>query len=244
MQSTSTQRIAAGLSLWFASGERPDLNTVRKALEGCQTQAMIVREDELGGEADLIVSGLGFEVDGLMPAVTIHPPLPPDRYGFDDAPGLDAVEAIRIYPGHALSGGLTLRPVAKALLAVAAELAMKLPVLAVHWHPADTLIEARHFSRSVLAWLAGGTFPAPGLVALSPLADGSVVSRGLAHFIAQELSLREAAGPEGAKLATQVVDQLVRSGPLSVFTQWRMQGTLVSAEPAREAKQILAWRAE
>ena len=244
MESTSASRTAAGLSLLFAADERPELDVLRAALEGCQTQAVIVREDDDGGAADLIVSGLGFEVDGLAPEAARPVTMPTDRYGFEGAVELAALESIRIFPGHALSGGVALPPVSKALLTLAAELAMKLPARAIHWHPADTLIEAREFSRSVLGWLAGGVFPAPGLIALQPLADGSVISRGLAHFIAQELSFRAAADPAALKLAAQVADLLVRSGPLTTFTQWRIQGALINAEPAREAKQILIWRAE
>lgn len=220
MESTQAQRIGAGLSLLFADEGRPDLAVLRAALAACQTSVGIVRSDEAEGTADLIVSGLLFEVDGLAPA---------------------RAEAVRVFPGHALSGGLTMRAVVRALLALAAELADRMRVAAVRWHPADITIEPRAFSRSVLAWLAGGAFPAPGLVALTPLADGSVVSRGLAHFTGQEVIVRGEGDAPAADLAPLVVDRLVREGPLHALTQWRLQGTLLNAEPAREAKQILVW---
>jgi hypothetical protein len=165
MVSSSAQRVGAGLSLLFAPGERPDVDALRAALEGCQTRAAIVHADEPCGTADVIISGLVFEVDGLASS--------PSQ--------VDAETAIRIVPGHALSGGVSLAPVTRALLALAAELAVSLPAQVVRWHPAATTIHAQAFSRSVLAWLAGGAFPAPGLVALTRLADGSIVSSGLAN---------------------------------------------------------------
>jgi len=239
MESTRAQRIGAGLSLLFAPGARPSLDDLRAGLEACQTEAAIVHADEAHGVADVIVSGLVFELDGLQPAPALEASSSPDH---TTSPA--DWEAVRMFPGHALSGGLAMAPVSRALLALAAELAGHLPVEAVQWHPARTTIEAAVFSRSVLAWLAGGAFPAPGLVALTQLADGSVVSRGLAHFVGQEVTLRQVSEAQGVKLAAQIVDRLVREGPLPELTQWRVAGTLVNAEPAREAKQVLVWAAE
>ena len=239
MESTRAQRINAGLSLLFAPGARPGLEALRTGLDACQTEATIVHSDEAHGVADVIVSGLVFEVDGLLPAAAMEAGSGPDN----TAPPADW-EAVRMFPGHALSGGLAMAPVSRALLALAAELAGHLTVQAVQWHPARTTIEAAVFSRSVLAWLAGGAFPAPGLVALTQLADGSVVSRGLAHFAGQEVTMRQMSEAHGVKLAAQIVDRMVREGPLDELTQWRVGGTLVNAEPAREAKQVLVWAAE
>ena len=242
MVSTSAQRIGAGLSLLFEPGERPSLDVLRAALGGCQTRAEVIHADEDRGTADVIVSGLGFEMDGLAPALA---QVAASAGGDHGALSLsEGQHAVRLFPGHALSGGLTLSAVTRALLALAAELAVSLPVHAVRWHPADARIDAQAFSRSVLAWLAGGAFPAPGLVALTRLGDGSVVSRGLAHFVGQEVTLRGGTDEHGLKLAARAVDQLVQTGPLLSFTQWRLLDTLVNAEPARHAKQILLWKAE
>jgi hypothetical protein len=243
MEGTSAQRVGAGLSLLFMPGERTDAAGLRDALEACQTQARILRANEKGGTAELIASGLMFEIDGLAPAAGKPASSPRESYGFAGAFKCEGLEAVRLYPGHHVSGGLSLDPVIRALLALAAELAVALPVRAVHWHPADTAIEPRAFSRAVLAWLAGGTFPALGLTALSALADGSVVSRGLAHFVGQELTLRGGAEAHRMKLAAQVVDQIVRNGPLRDYTEWRLQDTVLRAEPAREAKRIFVWPA-
>lgn len=250
MDSTSAQRIGAGLSFAFAPGERPDAATLRDVLAACQASAELVRADEQVGTAEIVASGLVFEVDGLAPASALPETVAEDRYGFGDhaAHAQSAwLEAVRFYPGHHLSGGVGLAPVIRTLLALAAELAGSMPVRAIHWHPAGTAIDPSDFSRTTLAWLAGGAFPAIGLTALSSLADGSVVSRGLAHFVGQELTLRGVAGrdPEASiRLAAQVVDHIIRVGPLTAFTQWRIQDTVFSAEPAREAKRILVWPAD
>jgi hypothetical protein len=228
MVSSSAQRVGAGLSLLFAPGERPDVDALRAALEGCQTRAAIVHADEPCGTADVIISGLVFEVDGLASS--------PSQ--------VDAETAIRIVPGHALSGGVSLAPVTRALLALAAELAVSLPAQVVRWHPAATTIHAQAFSRSVLAWLAGGAFPAPGLVALTRLADGSIVSSGLAHFAGQEMTLRGEHDDHAVRLAALVVDEAVRNGAPLTFTQWRLRDMLLNVEPAREAKHFLVWRAQ
>lgn len=236
MASTSLDRIGAGLSLLFAPGERPRLDALLAALEDCQTQATIAHVHPDRGAADVIVSGLIFEVDGLAVASLTDIS--------DDLPSAEAEDAIRLFPGHSLSGGLSLAPVSRALLALAAELAVNLPVQAVRWHPGGTTSEASAFSRSVLAWLVGGSFPAAALVELTPLADGSVASCGLAHFVGQEVTVRGGDGIDGIQLAGAVVNRLVRDGPLAAFTQWRLLNTLMNAEPARQAKQILVWRAD
>jgi len=243
MNDTSIQRAGAGLSLLFAAGERPDGATLQAAVAACQAQASVTRTECGQGTAELVASGLMFEVDGLAPAPAQAALCTRDSYGFAAPCEFAALEAVRLYPGHHLSGGVMLAPVTRALLALAAELAVSLPVAAVQWHSADTTIEPSRFSRSVLAWLAGGTFPAPGLAALAQLEDGSVVSRGLAHFVGQELTLRGVEDPARLKVASRVVDHLVRHGPVQAFMQWHLHDLLLCAEPAREARQVLVWPA-
>lgn len=244
MEESNAQRVRAGLSLLFAPGERPDVATLRSVIAGCQAQAALTCANVPGDAVELIVSGLAFDVMGLAPVSPRRVPLPADRYFFDDDGPAGEQEAVTIAPSHHLSGGVSLSPVIRAMLALAAELAVALPATAVLWHPADTAIEPGRFSRSVLAWLAGGAFPAMGLTSLSALADGSVVSRGLKHFVGQELTFRGGTAAPDVLLATRIVDRIIQEGPLTAFKQWRIQDVLVSAEPAREAKQILAWRVE
>lgn len=242
MNESNGKQIAAGLSLLFAPHARPDGAAMRAALERCQAAAQVTHED--AGELEIVASGLSFVCDGLAPAPAIPGGAPASSYHFAAAPDCATLHAVRLYPGAHLSGGLTLEPVTRALLALAAELAAVMPVEAVHWHAADTSIEPAAFSRSVLAWLAGGAFPALGLTALSTLSDGSVVSQGLAHFVGQELSLRAPGREDDAvRLAAGVIDKLVRSGPLASFTTWTVHGVELCAEPARQARQVLVWTA-
>ncbi|WP_260923592.1 hypothetical protein [Novosphingobium sp. 9] len=72
---------------------------------------------------------------------------------------------------------------------------MRLPVVAVGWGPAETLMDPSYFARIVMNWLGGGAFPVLGLTAIAVASDGSVASRGLAHFTGQELQLQ---GREGS----------------------------------------------
>jgi hypothetical protein len=245
MDSTSAQRVGAGLSLLFAAGERPDSAALGEVVAACQAPAAIAREDRESGVAEIAASGLMFEIDGLAPAPPRRVEGSADRRGSTDKPVPAGLEAVRVYPGHHLSGGVAMAPVIRALLALAAELAVSLPVQAVRWHPADTVMDPHTFSRTTLAWLAGGAFPACGLTALSTLADGSVVSRGLAHFVGQEVTVR--GRPEDAertgRLAAQVVGRIVEAGPLQALTRWTIGGEVFCAEPALAARQILVWPA-
>jgi hypothetical protein len=241
MDDTSAQRIGAGLSLLFAAGERSDGAALARALAQCQAQGEIVQEE--AGSAQIVAGGLTFEVDGLAPAAPIGAAVPDDRYGFTSEAEFAGLVAVRLFPGAHLSGGVALEPVYRAMLAMGAELAVCLPVGAVHWHPAATVIAPEVFSRRVLAWLAGGTFPAQGLTALTTLSDGSVVSRGLAHFIGQEVTVRAPSEGDALVLAGQVVDHLVRSGPLRGFAELTFGGELFCAEAAPQARRVLVWPA-
>jgi hypothetical protein len=183
----------------------------------------------------LVLNGLTFDVIGLAPAVAA------------EAHGLttNELEAIRIYPGHHLSGGLSMLPVVRALTALAAEMAVKLPVRAVFWHPAGLLVEPQAFAQSTLAWLGGGGFPAQALTALTMLADGSVASRGFAHFIGQEATLRSRLNEtdeQALRLAARVVDYLVQHGPIKEITETTVAGETLCFEPAQRGDQVWIWR--
>lgn len=227
--STQSERIEGGLSFLFDEDARPDSAALRAALERGQARAEIVRDDGEGG-CEIAASGLVFEVDGLRPAQS------------DGQSG----SAVRLYPAHHLSGGVKLVPVIRTMLALAAELAEALPVRAVVWHPAGREVAPPIFSRSVLAWLAGGAFPASVLTDLSELADGSLVTRGLAHFGGQEMTLRspaEADPAERLSLAGHLVDRIVRDGPPAAYTEWTIRNHVLRAEPAPQAGRILVWPA-
>jgi hypothetical protein len=244
MNSTSVERVGAGLSLLFAPGERPEAAGLQKALAACQAQGQITRSDAERGAVEIVANGLTFECDGLAPAEPCD--LPRTSAASDGADRLNPRwQAVRLYPGAHLSGGLRLAPVTRALLALGAELAVRLPARAVLWHPADTAVEPDAFSRMALAWLSGGGFPAPGLATLTPLSDGSVVSRGLAHFVGQEITLRPRSGETAAQtlqLASRTVDRLVRHGRVEAITEFTVDGEVLCVEPAQRGDQLWVWR--
>jgi len=130
-------------------------------------------------------------------------------------------------------------------VALAAEIAVKLPARGVIWHPAATLIAPQEFAHGALAWLAGAAFPAGGLVALTASSDGSVASRGLAHFTGQELLLRNKPSESrkvALRLASQLVDRLVAHGEVTGIAEWEIAGEALCLEPARRADQLWIWR--
>ncbi|MEW9853906.1 hypothetical protein [Novosphingobium sp. M1R2S20] len=240
------RRAGTGFALLFRRDERPDASAILAALDKCQTPAQSAHVDTGAGVAEVVARGLTFDVDGLAPAVRCEIPTPESSHGFADLAGLDGLEPVRLYPGHHLSGGLALPPVVRTMAALAAELSTVLPVVAIVWLPANTATETGVFAHTVLAWLAGGAFPAHSFTALSALADGTVVSRGLAHFVQQEISVsnRPSSKPEATlRLAAHVVDRLVQEGRIEMATQLQIRGETFCAEPAQQGTRVLVWPA-
>ncbi len=244
MSDSVTARAAAGVSFLFRAGERPDDAAWRAAVEACQARAQMVSANSAAGSAEVVLDGLTFDVDGLAPApadILYNPP----KSGLGGEADLVGLEAVRLYPGHHLSGGLGMVPVVRALIALAAETAMRLPARAVCWHAADTVVGPQGFAHSAWAWLAGGAFPARVLTALTVLADGSVASRGLAHFTGQEMTLR-CKPDEGAEqalcLAERIVSHLVLHGRIAAITETEVAGETLCFEPAQRADHVWIWR--
>ncbi|MBB3941196.1 hypothetical protein GGR39_002864 [Novosphingobium fluoreni] len=243
----SDEHARAGVSFLFRPGERPDRAALEQALAQCQAVASVTHDDG-AGQVEVLASGLAFMCDGLNPASVdstgpgfVASAVP---YGFSGEVNCGGHEAVRLYPGPHLSGGLALTPVVRALLALAAELAVSMPVAALYWQPADTLIEPRYFSRVVLAWLAGGAFPAAGLTAMTRLADGSVVTHGLQHFIGYELTFRASAlDGDAVSLsgAAAAVDYLMREGAPKALSELTIDRQRYQAETALHARQVLVW---
>lgn len=245
MSDSEADRAAAGVAFLFAPGKRPDGAAWRGALDACQARVQIVREAQGDGCAELVLNGLAFDVDGLAPGAAGPAPAALEGYGVVGKVMADGREAVRLYPGHHLSGGLGMLPVVRALAALAAEIAVKLPMEAVVWCPSKTAVEPQVFAHSTLAWLGGGAFPTHVLTALTVLGDGSVVSRGLAHFIGQEATLRPRPGETGEqalRLAAQVIDHLVLHGPVREITEMAVAGEALCFEPAQRGGQVWVWR--
>jgi hypothetical protein len=245
MSDNEAEQAAAGVSFLFAPGQRPDGAAWRQALDVCQARVRLVREDTIQEAAELVLNGLSFDVVGLAPAPAAGAPAILEADGLAGDVAASQLEAVRIQPGHHLSGGSGMLPVVRSLAALAAEMATKLPVRAVFWHPARSLVEPHAFAQATLAWLGGGAFPTPALTPLTVLADGSVASRGLAHFIGQETTLRSRPGEtndQAARLAAEVVDYLVLHGPMTEITEVPIAGEMLCFEPCKRGDQVWVWR--
>lgn len=239
----------AGFSLLFPAGARPGVDDIVRLLASGESgiAARISHCPPASeGWLEILVNGLIFDLRGLSPAIPSGIEAAPYAYGFaQDVPtGLEPVELVPA--GHIAAGG-ALPPVVRALAGLAANLAQHLPVQAVVWHPAQTLMEQRYFSRIVFNWLSGGAFPALGLTALVPAEDGSVASKGLAHFTGREMQLEGRAGEplaESVKLAIRLVDYFMRHGiPNTSCTIEDVNGPLF-AEPSQTGKRVWVWRKE
>ncbi|MFC0203785.1 hypothetical protein [Novosphingobium soli] len=240
---------APGLSLLFPAGQRPTGDAVADLIEAARATGLLARvshrAEPEAGWLELLSSGLTFDVRGLAPAPAAELPPADFAFGLDAATALAGREAIELVPSGHIVAGAGLQPILRTMMALAANLALNLPVAAVAWKPARTVMETRHFASLVLNWLAGGAFPALGLTALLRGQDGSMASRGLAFFTGQEMQLEGRADEppaETAKLAVRVIDRLVREGrvtaPLTIGTG---ADTLV-AEPSQVGQLVLVWR--
>lgn len=240
---------AGGISLLFRAGERPDADTVERLIGASRKSGLPARVSHRpagdAGWLEILASGLTFDLTGLAPGGSARIIKTQQSFGFEDGEGAAGCEAIAIVPSGHIASGAGLQPVVRTMMGMAANLALELPTCAVAWGPAGTVMEPRYFCRMVLNWLGGGAFPALGLAALFTGADGSMASRGLAHFIGQEMQLEAHPGEsaaETAKLAVRVIDHLVRLGPLTEAQTIDAGSQTLLAEPSQVGKLVLVWR--
>ena len=174
------------------------------------------------GWVELLSNGLTFDCTGLAPGPSAA--LPERGHSFGLTPEMDFAgsQAITLVPGPHLTSGGAMFPVVRCLAWLGALLADLEGAQAVCWHAARSYNAPAHFRTSVLRWIEGGAFPALGLTALVPTADGGLASEGLALFTRQEVHLAPdlaADRSEGAKLALRLVHWLVENGRIDVPTQ-------------------------
>ncbi len=238
---------STGASLLFAASSRPSIDDVEALLSSGDAGAPVARISHRPaaeqGWLELLASGLTFDISGLRPA----DPLPPldlhHFYGFETNPRLESLEAVELVPGGHIAGGGAMPPVVRTLAGLSAALALQMPVAAVAWHSAGTVMAPAYFARVVMNWLSGGAFPALGLATLVPAEDGTISSQGLATFCGQEFKLEAASGehrPDVMKLALRVADHIVRRGPLTV--PGLIEDTGFFAEPLQAGKLVWVWR--
>lgn len=210
-------------SFLLGAGERPRWDTCAQFLStvdpgGGQAACVSHQPPEEEGWIELLSSGLTFELSGLSPASAAGLPPAGHFYGLPEQTTRFALEAICLAPGAHIAAGAHSLPVVRVMSGLAVRLATLPGVKAVCWHPAGTWMAPDYFARIGTAWLAGGSFPALGLTALESLHNGGVKSRGLSHFIGQEICLAPGLHAEPAamiKLAVRIIDRLIATGKLS-----------------------------
>ena len=229
------------LALLYAAGQRPSVDDVRLAAVASGAFAVIFDPGEDAGWAELLITGLSFDVGGLAPGE--GEPVPPiaHRFGLDRAWTGDALEAIVVRPGAHLAGAAAMLPVVRGCAALAAALASQTGAAAVVWIPARSAMGADYFGAVVADWLGGGAFPALGLTALVANATG-VESEGLRFFTGQELEVVAAPGNDPAqtgRIAARMVHLLVNDGPLAAPTRLAgPEGESLLAEPVGDGGKV------
>lgn len=239
-----------GLSLLFHPGDRPDADAVERVIATARENGLFANVTlRPQGEAtwlEILASGLTFDLLGLEPGDSTRVREPIQRFGFENDLALDGLEAIELIPSGHIIAGAGLQPVVRVMMGLAANITLGLPTArAVAWGPANTLMEPGYFCRMVLNWLGGGAFPALGLTALLPAQDGSLASRGLAHFTGHEMQLEGRADEpraDTAKLAVRVIDHFVRNGAVTQPLRIDAGTQVLIAEPSQVGKLVFVWR--
>lgn len=229
------------LALLYAAGRRPSVDDVRRAGEASGVFAITFDSDEEPGWAEVLVTGLTFEVRGLAPGK--GEPVPPiaHRFGLESARPDEAMEAIVIRPGAHLAGAAAMLPVVRGCVALAAALAEQTDAAAIVWIPARSAMATDYFGSVIADWLGGGAFPALGLTALVPTATG-IESEGLRFFTGQELEVVADPGSDPARagrIAVRMVHLLVGNGPLTAPTPLTgPEGEPLLAEPVGDGSKV------
>jgi len=240
----------AGISLLFAAGHRPSADEFERLLASPEldgaASCVSFRPEDDEGWLELLVSGLTFDVLGLAQGDGAQMVDNAFRFGLSEQECAHPLEAVMIVPGEHIAGGANALPVVRALIGLAASIAMPLSAFAVCWNPVRSWMEPGYFVRISMNWLSGGAFPALGLTALEKLPGDDVLSHGLDYFIGQEFRLgarTEETPAETMKIAVRLIDYMVRRGP---FTEIRevegMAGETLVLDPGRSGDLVTVWR--
>jgi len=262
---------STGLYLLFASGKRPDRDSIRHFAErhpaaslshdpferpapdfvgelavGDAPASTSLDSDEVAW-IELLREGLTFDLQGLKPGRACPVPLVEHLFDMEDAPAISACEGMRLMPGPHLAGGERTVPVIRGMIALARDLAHHYDDLAaIVWPPARSAIGRRFFESTVTAWLEGGAFPALGLTAFREDVDGGLQSVGLEHWIGQELRIEPPLSADRAaatRLGVRLVNQLVLVGGLEESERIiAPDGTRLILRPSRNGRFIRVWR--
>ena len=168
---------------------------------------------------ELLIAGLTFDLSGLAPGPGSAFPIIEHRFDLAEFPAPGAYETLTLRPGPHLAAGGRSVPVIRVMLALACDLIRYFPALAaIGWGPARCVIGRRFFESVITAWLGGGPFPALGLTAFAPTADGALESVGLEFWIGQELRIEPPLSHDrvaATRLGVRLVNHLVILGGLT-----------------------------
>ncbi len=234
----------AQVSLLFRQGCRPD----RAALEAIEAGFALIphhAQSDDPGTAEILASGLTFDLSGLKPGLPAAVPTCGYRFDLPDNVKREHLESVTIVPGPHLSGGEAMVPVVRVLLNLAVELCVLDGLVAVAWHPARSWIGPRYFVSMTRNWLEGGVFPARGLVGLEEVADGGLQSEGASFFTGQEIRVEpeltdDRLGAE--KIAVRLIDHLVEHGTLGATERISgPEGRMLLVTPSSNQRIVRIW---
>lgn len=245
----------AVLAVLYAPGQRPSIDDVR--LAGAASGAFALSFDpsdgvsgggdrgdgdiqqvDATGWAELLITGLTFDVTGLAPGPAETMPGVAHRYGLADNLLVEELEAVLVQPGAHLAGATAMLPVVRGCVALGAALAMHSAAAAVVWIPARTVMGSDYFAATIADWLGGGAFPALGLTSLVP-GPGGIASEGLAFFTGQELEVAGSDLAHTGRIAVRMVHTLVGYGRLAAPIQLvGPEGEPLQAEPSDDGKWV------
>ncbi len=235
------------LSLVFAEGLRPDADRLAelaaqsRGSDGGSQVGFAVSHRSINDEGwvELLAMGLTFDCRGLVPAEPMPPPPPGQLFGMV---GPVTGESIELALGPHLGEGRPMLPVIRVLCGLGATLATLPGVQAVCWGPAASWMKPDYFIRAIGAWLAGGAFPALGLVSLERDCDGVLASHGLDYLIGQELRFepkRSQSLVEATRIAVRLIHQMAEGGAIDTPTElFGPDGESLLVVPDREGRQL------
>ena len=222
----------------YAPGRRPSLDDVRRAGEASAAFAVTYDPGEGAEWAELLVTGLTFELSGLAPGPDEATPPIAHRFGLADDWQSEGLEAVLLRPGGHLAGAAAMLPVVRGCVALAAALATHTGAAAVVWIPARSAMAPDYFAAVIGDWLGGGAFPALGLTALVPGGSG-ITSEGLAFFTGQELEVSGDDLAQAGRIAVRMVHTLVDHGPLAAPIRLAgPEGEPLLAEPSGDGSRV------
>ncbi|WP_206240360.1 hypothetical protein [Novosphingobium terrae] len=201
--------VPSGVALLFAEGQRPTIEDVDRLITELSAGQMLsagYRDEAIPGRLELVCRGLTFDLGGLAPASAAPLPTVTQNIGLGD--DLPQVEAVTLMAGRHLEDGAHLPPVLRTHLEVALALAALPGLQAMMWAPSGVMMSPAHCVQTIRAWLDGGPFPAPGLVALLREEDGTLLSHGLSFFAPYQL--RVEAADECREAQEEIASALVR----------------------------------